>query len=86
MALQRGIVELVPYDSNWVKEYDKEKELLERVLKDYILEILLFIIPILSAILMILAIIANLKNNKRKVLIIKIILYSLMVILYICKM
>ncbi len=39
MALQRGIVELVPYDSNWVKEYEKEKELLERVLKDYILEI-----------------------------------------------
>ena len=39
MALKRGIVELVDYDSNWDNEYRKEEELLRRVLKNRIKEI-----------------------------------------------
>ncbi len=39
MALKRGIVELVPYDEKWESEYNEEKELLCRLLKDYLVEI-----------------------------------------------
>ena len=39
MALARGIVKLMPYDEGWHEEYTKEKELLESLLKDYLLEI-----------------------------------------------
>ncbi len=39
MALKRGIVELVDYNENWVKEYEEEEKLLKDVLKDKIIEI-----------------------------------------------
>ena len=39
MALKRGIVELSCYDKRWKEEYKKEKELLEMVLGDKIIEI-----------------------------------------------
>lgn len=39
MALKRGIVELVDYDSNWKEEYKREEKLLKEVLKDRIIEI-----------------------------------------------
>ncbi len=39
MSLKRGIVELEDYSSNWTVEYEKEKELLEGVLGNKILEI-----------------------------------------------
>lgn len=39
MALKRGIVELDNYDDNWVFEYEQEKEILSKVLKNKIKEI-----------------------------------------------
>ncbi len=39
MALKRGIVELVEYDSNWKKEYENEEKLLKDVLGNRIIEI-----------------------------------------------
>lgn len=39
MALQRGIVELEKYNPKWKEEYNKEAELLKKVLKDKIIEI-----------------------------------------------
>lgn len=39
MSLKRGIVELADYSESWVEEYEKEKETLERVLKDELIEI-----------------------------------------------
>lgn len=39
MALKRGIVELEEYKPAWKEEYNTEKELLESVLKDRIIEI-----------------------------------------------
>ena len=39
MALKRSIVELEDHNPNWKNDYEKEAELLKKVLKDYILEI-----------------------------------------------
>lgn len=39
MTLKRGIVELDNYFDNWVVEYEQEKELLSKVLKNKIKEI-----------------------------------------------
>ena len=39
MALQRGIVKLEDHNNDWNLEYEKEKELLKNVLKDYLEEI-----------------------------------------------
>ncbi len=39
MALPRGIVKLEDYSNEWELEYDKEKDLLEKVLKGYLKEI-----------------------------------------------
>ncbi|MEG1149933.1 MAG: GrpB family protein [Bacilli bacterium] len=39
MALQRGIVQLEDYNSNWKNDYEKEEKLLKEVLKDKIVEI-----------------------------------------------
>lgn len=39
MALKRGIVELAEFDSNWTLEYEKEKELLSKVLGEKAIEI-----------------------------------------------
>ncbi|HPE15061.1 MAG TPA: GrpB family protein [Bacilli bacterium] len=39
MALQRGIVELEDYNSNWKEDYEREEKILKEVLKDRIIEI-----------------------------------------------
>lgn len=39
MALQRGIVKLEEYNTNWTQEYLKEEQILKDVLKDRIIEI-----------------------------------------------
>ncbi|WP_425448293.1 GrpB family protein [Dethiothermospora halolimnae] len=39
IGLKRGTVKLLPYDSQWKKEYDNEKELLNFTIGKYILDI-----------------------------------------------
>ena len=39
MGLKRGIVVLEEYNLDWIKEFNKEKEILESVLGDFVLEI-----------------------------------------------
>lgn len=39
LGLNKDIAKLVPYDETWPLEFEKEKEILKEVLKDYVLDI-----------------------------------------------
>ena len=39
IGLDKDVVEIYPYDKNWIKEFEKEKKVLENILKDYDIKI-----------------------------------------------
>lgn len=39
IGLDKDVVEIYPYDKNWINEFEKEKKVLENILKDYDIQI-----------------------------------------------
>ena len=39
IGLDKDVVEIYPYDKNWIKEFEKEKKILENILKDFDIKI-----------------------------------------------